>query len=397
MNEVGSMKKITITAISAIALLFMPDIVSAELVPEIQLGVRGVFSTEIKDTDTGSTTTLVDHSDTSVMLGFRQKMFSDYRGRLVIGQQFTDPGSGLGDVFYQHVFVELENRENSFMFGKSRADTSLIEFPTLRDDDALLYSQILNPFAQTAEIESEEHQFADVLKLSRLFDQKYRVKVYGAHFTEDPETEFDINGVGVVLDYSVPETQRWNRAVLDQIGFGYNVFLDVDNSISGGKETLSAAAFSIVLNIKPDPVHFWDLRHQTIYNLGLDNITTMNDMQDVTKARSVATMNSLRYLYRKYERPLAQISAAVGYRNFPDLTQDTDQLQYILSGSYRVGMGFDTGVQLLYQDFDGDLAALFGDNEFKVQAFLSFEFDVAWNNQFDDRDSLLNLEHRYIP
>ncbi len=370
-----------------------------ELSPEFQLGARGVMSLNFDDTSEGSSSQINDFSDSSLTVGFRQKLYNRYRGQLVIGFQFPDADSDLGQLYFHQVFIKIEDRTNILKIGRSRVRSALIEFPTLRDDDALHFTDVLNPFSSGEN--TEESQYGDVFEVARIFGQRYWLRVHSEHFTKTPapgtqETDFDMNALGVSFEYRVPESQRWNREVLNQAGIGFNSFRDVSRT-GGGDGTLKNIIFSAVLNVRPDPVHFWDLRHQTIYNLGFDDVKRVADFGDMTRAKSVSAFTSLRYLYRKLERPAAQLSASYGYKTFPDLTKDTSQQQYVVNGFYRLGSNFDAGLQLQHLRFHGDLKDLFGGNETRVQFALIFSVDQSWNRQFDDRDSLLNLEHGYIP
>jgi len=40
---------------------------------------------------------------------------------------------------------------------------------------------------------------------------------------------------------------------------------------------------------------------------------------------------------------------------------------------------------------------MIGEHETEVQVALIYSIEQLWNSQFDDRESLLNLEHGYIP
>ena len=375
-----------------------PSLSMAELVPEIQLGVRGIFSLDYADRSGSSETTLVNADDTAILLGFRQKLYSDYRGRLVIGLKFNDPDSPLGDVFYHHIFMGIESERSEFSIGRSRARTSLVEFPTLRDDDLLITSDILNPFASSTELESEDHFFAEMLTGSHLLADRLWITAQVSSFTEDPAEDFDINSAALLIEYMVPETQRWNRKVLQQIGVQFHAFLDVDNTFTGENEDIMGGTASLVLNLRPDPVNFWDLRTQVQYSEGLDEVKSVGNYRHLAQARALSATASLRYLHRRLEWPRTQFAATIGYRDMPDLTTDTRQLQFILNGLRRIGTGFDAGLQFSYRNYEGDLESLFGaGDETTIQAFLTYEFDARWNDQFDDRDSLLNLEHGYIP
>jgi hypothetical protein len=268
--------------------------------------------------------------------------------------------------------------------------TQLIEFPTLRDDDALFYTAILNPHLEEIR-DSEEIFFADVLEYSRIFGQRFRLTLHGDHFKEEPEDDFELNAYGLALAYEVPESRRWDRGVLQQAG------AEVVRQLLDGEDDLTNAVASLVLNVRPDPVHFLDLRLQGVYTDGVDGLDEIVASGDLARAKSLAGYSSLRYLYRRYERPTAQVSVMAGYRNYPDLAADSSQGIIAANALYRIGAGFDIGLQVIRQSFDGNPADLFGNDETVVQAFLTWEFDQSWNRQFDDRDSLLNLQHGYIP
>ncbi len=370
--------------------------------PEIQLGAMGTMSFNGEFTSEDNTSELNDFSDTGLLIGFRQKLYSDYRGQMVIGFQFPDADSDLGQLFFSQVFLKVEDKSNILKMGRSRVRNALIEFPTLRDDDALDFTDVLNPFSSGEN--SEESQYGNVLEVSRIFGQRYWLNIHGEHFTETPEppdiseTDFSLNAVGLSFEYRVPEIQRWNRGILDQIGIGFNSFLTdrlgYDSEIDKALKNISLSA---ILNIYPDPVHFLDVRHQTIYNLGFDEVEQLTDYASLTRTSSLATFTSLRYLYRRLERPTAQLSASFGYKVFPNPSDSTNQLNFVANGFYRIGENFDVGLQFQYLSFSGDLEELFGENESRIQFALTYSIDQSWNEQFDDRDSLLNLEHGYIP
>jgi len=391
--------KTTYLSITLLVLGF--SLASAQVSPEIRLGARGVMSFNVDARSDETSSAINDFSDTALLLGFRQKLYNKLRGQLVVGFQFPDADSELGQVFYHQVFVKLENKSNMLKLGRSRVRSALIEFPTLRDDDALLFTDVLNPFSNGEN--TEDNQYGNVIEGTHLFGQRVWLRVHGEHFTESPvapataEADFGLNALGLSLQYRVPETQMWNRPFLQQVGLGLNNFLtDRRGFTSEIDQALKNVSFSTILNVRADPVHFWDIRHQTIFNLGFDEIVRVDDFAAMARTKSVATFTSLRYLYRKLERPTAQLAVSLGYKAFPDLLNDTNQLQAVAYGFYRLGENFDVGLQYQFLNYSGDLKTLFGDNEHRIQFSLVFAIDQTWNNQFDDRDSLLNLEHGYI-
>lgn len=383
-------------------MIFISTKAPAQVKPEIQLGTRGVVSFNV-DSQRGKTSSAVnDFSDSGLLIGFRQKLYNNFRGQLVIGFQFPDANSDLGQLFFHQTFVKLENQLNIVKIGRSRVRSALIEFPTLRDDDALFFTDVLNPFSSGES--TEDNQYGNVIEAAHVFGQRVWLRIHGEHFTETPvppatsETDFSLNAAGASLIYRVPRTQVWNRPFLQQLGLGFNNFLtDRPGYSSKFDRALKNVSVSMILNLKPDPVHFLDFRHQTIYNAGFPEVNRVSDFGEMARAKSVSTFTSLRYLYRRLERPTAQLAASFGYKTFPDVTNSTNQWQVVANGFYRLGENFDVGVQLQYKRFEGDLKTLYGDNELRIQFGFVFSIEQSWNNQFDDRESLLNLEHGYIP
>ena len=370
--------------------------------PEIQLGVRGLTSFNIDIGADKTTSAVNDFSDTGILLGFRQKLYNKYRGQFVIGLQFPDADSDLGQIFFHQTFLKVEDKSNVLKMGRSRVRSSLIEFPTLRDDDALAFTDVLNPFS-TGE-NTEDNQFGNVLELTHIHNQRYWFRVHGEHFTQTPiapatsETDFSLNALGFSFEYRVPEKELWNRPIFQQIGIGYNNYLmDKSNIPDEYGKILGNVILSTIVNLRRDPVHFWDVRSQIITGLGFDNINDITTYNELTRARSIGSFTSLRYIYRKLERPTVQLAVSGGYKIYPDLTNTSSQIQVIGNIFYLLGENFDVGVQIQYQSYKGDLTNIYGSEETRVQFSLIYSLDQLWNNQFDDRESLLNLEHGYIP
>ncbi len=374
----------------------------AQVSPEIQLGARGVMSFNTDITGNKKATSVNDFSDTGLLLGFRQKMYGNFRGQLVIGLQFPDADSDLGQVFFHQTFIKIEDQKNILKMGRSRVLSALIEFPTLRDDDALLLTDVLNPFSSGAN--TEDNQYGNVIEASHVFAQRYWVRLHGEHFTKSPkaplssETDFSLNALGLALEYRVPETQIWNRPRIQQLGLSLNNFLTDRKGYSNRFDrTLKNILVSGIFNLWPDPVYFVDARFQVVYNLGFDDVKRINTFYDLTRATAAAHFFSLRFLYRKLERPTLQLALSGGFNVFPNLTRETRQWQVIANAFYRLGENFDLALQIQHSQFSGDLKAMYGKSETRFQFGFVYSVDQRWNKQFDDRNSLLNLEHGYIP
>jgi len=389
-----------------LAVLFVSHDGLAQVAPAIQLAGRGVMSFNTYNRTGGvvvdENSAISDFSDSGILLGIRQKLYNNYRSRFVVGFQFPDADSDLGQVFFHQVHFQVENKWSIFRIGRSRVRTSMIEFPTLRDDDAIRFTDVLNPFSSGKN--TEESQFGNVVEAGLIIKQRLHLVVHGEHFTKTPvppsisEDDFSLNAIGGSMEYRVPRVQRYNRNIITQVGVSLNNYLTKRAGYSSAYDrALKNVIISAVFNLIPDPVYFLDLRHQTIINLGFEEVTELNTFQDLARAKSLSNFTSLRFLYRKLERPTAQLSLSFGYKTFPDLVNETNETTIVVNGFYRLGENLDIGLQYQFMKLKNDLLKLYPERQHSVKLALVYSFEQFWNEYYDERDSLLNLEHGYLP
>tara|TARA_R110000744_G_C19354162_1_gene560682 strand:- start:64 stop:1242 length:1179 start_codon:yes stop_codon:yes gene_type:complete len=391
MNNVktNKMKKL----IYLIVLFF--GIANAQITPEFEIGAKGVFSGNL-NLNSEESSAVSDFSDTQLLMGLSQKLYNNWRAQFVLGLQFPDANSNLGEVFYNNIFIRLEDQKNMIKVGRTIAQTNLNEFPTLRDDDAQQFTYALNPFSDG--INTERDQYANVLEYTHIFKQRFFVSVHGENFYDSLEPDdFRLNSTGLTLMYKVPESQRWNRNVIQEIGLSYNnYFTDRQGYSNDFDASVKNLLFSTTLNLKPDPINFIDFRFQAIQNFGWDEVNTLNDYFDYTRTESSTVFGTFRYLKQKLERPHYQVSIGGGYKSLPNLEVDSNQLLFIANSFYRIGQNFDIGLQYRYTENTGFTEGLFGKNEHRIQLAVVYSFSKIFNKQFGDRQDLLNLEHNYI-
>lgn len=366
-----------------------------QITPEFEVGAKGVFSGNL-NFNSDESSAVSDFSDTQLLLGLNQKLYNNWRAQFVLGLQFPDANSNLGEVFYNNIFIRLEDKTNIFKVGRTLAQTNLNEFPTLRDDDAQQFVYALNPFSDG--VNTERDQYANVLDYTHIFKQRFFVSIHGENFYDSLEPDdFRLNSMGLSIVYRVPESQRWNRNIVQQVGLSYNnYFTDRSGYSNDFDSSVKNLLFSTILNLKPDPINFVDFKFQAIQNFGWDEITELNDYFDYTRTQSTSLFGSLRYLKQKLERPHYQISVGGGYKSLDNLSVDSGQLMFITNGFYRLGENFDIGLQYRYTENAGFTQNLFGKNEHRFQLALVYSFSQIFNKQFGDRGDLLNLEHNYI-
>ncbi len=366
----------------------------SQVLPEIELGVKGVVSANIGINSAGVSSAVSDFSDSQILLGFRQKLYNKWRGQMVFGMQFPDADSDLGQVFYNHVFIQIEDKKNIIKIGRSSTRTILNEFPTLRDDDALYFNYSLNPFSTGSN--TQDNQYGNVIEYTRILAQRYWLSFHGENFSNLSKPEsFELNSFGFSFLYIVPESQRWNREVLQRLGFSYNNYVTDDAGYEGFDRYLKNVLGTVTLNLLPDPVHLIDFKFQGIYNIGLAGVDSVKSYSDYVRTPSMTTFATLRYLYRKLERPLLQLSLGVGFKSF-ELLPDSKQGILISNVFYRVGENFDIGFQYRYTENSAGLADIFPASAHRFQFSFVYTVNQIFNKHFDDRNSILNLEHNYI-
>jgi hypothetical protein len=377
-----------------------------EVLPQIEIGFKtittgnyynnkGTASLNIPALNEGDQA-LTDFSDSYLMLGVSQKLYKGWRGQMVLGITFPDVNAGLGQVFYNQVMMKVENKKNIIKLGRTTSQTTLTGFSTFRDDDALQYNYVLNPFSSG--INTQDNQYANVLEYTRIFGQRIYATFHGENYMDfQSPNQLDINGLGGSLVYRVPESQVWKRNVLQQIGISVNNFINTPLKMNDeSKKTLTSLVGAATFNIKPDPVHFIDFKVQVIQNFGLDEVKDITDYVSYTRTKGTSYFGMLRYLNRKLERPRYQVSAGFGYKNFSNVGNNTKQWIFISNLFYRIGNNFDLLFQYRYNQNKGELIPLLGESQHRFQAGIAYTFSKIFNNQFDDRNSILNLEHGYI-
>ncbi|NOY36021.1 MAG: hypothetical protein GXO83_00420 [Chlorobi bacterium] len=383
--------KIYLSVILSVALV---SVTRAQVSPEIELGAKGVMSGNIVVDNANTASAVSDFSDSQILLGFKQKLYSAWRGQMVFGFQFPDADSDLGQVFFNHVFLTVENHKNIFKLGRSTTKTIINEFPTLRDDDAISFNYSLNPFSIGSN--TQDNQYGNVIEYTHIFRQRYWFTFHGENLANlSSPTDFSLNAFGASFLYIVPGSQRWNRNVLQRIGMSYNNYLTDRPGYSGYEEALKNILGTVTINVFPDPVHFVDFRIQGIYNIGFSEIDSINSYRNYVKTPYFSTFGTVRYLYRKLERPFIQVSAGMGYKSFSSVA-GSNQFIGITNIFYRLGEHFDLGFQYRYLHNYGETGSLFGQKQHRFQLALVYSIDQIFNNQFDDRNSILNLEHGYI-
>jgi hypothetical protein len=267
----------------------------------------------------------------------------------------------------------------------------MVAFPTIREDDLLAYTRLLNPFS-SGEL-SEEHSYGNVAAVTLNSGLKRFATIYGQHLLNTAEDAggSGINSGGVTFQYlAAPGVENLERVT--QWGVGYERRA-VPNRLGGASNALMASG---VINLQPSMVRRVDLRlfGSTTFGNSTDAFTTETD---AFRADATAVAASLRYLKTPFGHPGGQIALTAGYRHYAKVS-NADSFGIALTGVKRLGQGFDLVSQYAWEHRDEALAAVAGGrNEHRVEFGFVFNFQSTINKHISPRRTLLNTRHQYIP
>ncbi|GAB4255184.1 hypothetical protein [Deferrisoma sp.] len=336
----------------------------------------------------------VNVADTSLLLRADRRLFDKSVGGAVVGLEFPDPDADFQDtVFFHQVYAFLWDRTYQVELGRTKLRNFLVEFPTLRDDDLLGFTEIQNGFS--ASNTEEYHQFGNHLALDLFWLERFlQATGYLAQRIETDEAgevkeEFDVNSGGLQVQFTRPEALRF-AGRLRQLGFGWDA-QRVDRDGDTWKHAFLAGG---VVNLTMDPLDHWEAMAQVIYDTGAgDPDLTTERGRAAAEALSVVAAVNYRHATFQLLRWKAGLTAA--YKDYRD--EDAAEWSAVPTLQYRLGDGVGLLVQYRYTQRTGDLADAVGfDREHTVQVGLSFDFETTFNDYIGERQSILNLEHGYV-
>ncbi|MBL4632525.1 MAG: hypothetical protein JKY56_01560 [Kofleriaceae bacterium] len=390
--------KLTLAAAVAIAAVGLAPRVSEaqEVQPELTLGMETLGSIGANystgENSGAGATGIVDFSDTALLVRSRIQLYPNIRGGSAIGLQFPDADSELGAVFFHQAYAFLEGQHFDLKIGRSRLQSSVIEFPSVRDDDLLSYTDALNPMASGST--TEDHQFGNVLEATGIIRTKYFLSVHAEHLFLTPgdqnSEDFTLNSVGTTIAYrNIPA--RIDTGRVREIGAAFNYY----NAKGDGRAAVWNTILGGAVNLNPDPIHLIDIRLQGIYTNG-DGDGTLTDPNSTFRAQSMHGAAALRYLYSKSTIPTFQLALVGGHARYFDSKETS--WSSIANGFYSLGADFSVGAQYQVESYSQGLRVALGTAEYdhRVQAVLRFGFEFTVN-PLPKRNSILNTEHSYIP
>ncbi len=385
------MKKVAfILVVMGFGLLVQPVLaleVDREVMPRITIGGRIISTIDIVDFDSDpNAENEINIEDSALLTRFDKRLYGGGVAGAVLGLREE------GDKVQFHeanVFYWNQNIESTI--GRTRLRNTLIEFPTLRDEDLLTYSHVGN-----ASSNEELHQlYGKQFSVDWVLDKKYQ-KIGAWAGSREDETGlavdgFDSYGIGYV--YEISEDLRYVKR-LRHAGI---LFDQQKVNLPIKDEWMDALIMGAEFNLNMNPLRNWSMGLQAIINNGVEGIsaadlTSANAVANRARAKSRALIASIRLINRPNLLTRWQAAINLAYKDYSDINNAS---QWTLAPGfvYTLGQGVDLLGQVSYTDYD---ASLGGGADTLIQFGIAFSFDARFNDSIGERTSILNMEHGYI-
>jgi hypothetical protein len=171
-------------------------------------------------------------------------------------------------------------------------------------------------------------------------------------------------------------------------------------SLGSGDEWMNAFITGIEFNLNERPDQNWSMAAQAIFNEGVGTITSADILHDNldavsnrARAESDALVLSIKYTRRPHLLTRWYAALNLAYKDYKQVN-DAEQWSLAPVFMYRLGQGADLLGQLVYTDYGTGLG---GGSDTSIQLGLSFSLESSFNENIGERNSIMNLEHGYIP
>ncbi len=338
----------------------------------------------------------INFSDSSLAFGAAQRLYHGAIGSFTLGGLTIDEANtGTGkQIFLHQAFLDFQELRFEGYVGRTNTPSAqIVMFPTVREDDLVDYTSVLNPFSDGKNI--EEHRYSNVAALA--FNQGLHsfINVHAQHQIDSAgvgESGTGLNSFGVSYQFlGNPALTSIERVPSWGIGLEHRA---VKQSAGGSSTVVYGGG---VLNLRPSVTNKLDLRLLAQASFGNDT-NTLTSLNDSYRADQQSIALSLRNLYSPFGRPSSQWALTAGFKRYSKIS-DASSFGVALSYAKSLGAGFDFVSQVGYERRSNAIAGAFGGrNDSAVfQIGLVFNFGSTFNQQVGPRRSPTNLLHKYIP
>ncbi len=370
--------------------------------PQIELDGVGIGTLDLGlNRQTGadggrSSSSRINLSDSALLLGASQRLYkAGAVGSLVIGGEATDQtnsGNLNNQLFLHQGYADYQSRNTEAYIGRTNTPTKFIQFPTLRGDDLINFTDLPNPYSSGANTEEPRYSNVGAVILTRNLRDFANLHVqHLIRSAGDIHDDQGLNSYGInFLHEPPPGLEAIQKIVSYQLGYERQ---SIGRTQGGASNIIYGGG---VINLRPSPVNRVTLSVQDIYSNGND-LSRFTALTDTFRAASNTAAASLAYLHSPFGKPGYQLALTAGYKDYSKV-HDAGSYGLALTGVKRLGDGFDLVGQYTYQHRNPALAAVSGGStDHSVQVGFVFNFTSIFNNTIGPRRSLLNLQHQYIP
>lgn len=339
----------------------------------------------------------VNISDSAITIGASERLYRGGIGSLNIGGlalDQTNVGKGT-QLFLHQAFVDYQTLGLEAYAGRTDNPTAqVVTFPTLRGDDLISFTNLLDPFSNGDNV--EEHRYSNVAAVT--FNQgltnyeNFHVQHLIDSSANGTPSNTGLNSYGVSFQHlGLPGLETIEHVISYGAGYESRAVARADG---GTSQAIYAGG---VVNIKRSLLNLVDFRVLDNYTFG-NNLNSFRNVSDTFRANSNAVTAAVRYLHSPFGKPAYQLSLTAGYKSYKNIG-GADSLGLALTGVKRLGDGFDGVAQYVYQHRGNALAAAYGGSheDSSFQLGFIFNFDATFNRSVGPRRTLLNMEHQYIP
>ncbi len=338
----------------------------------------------------------INFSDSSLSVGAAQRLYHGAIGSLTLGGLTLDEANtGTGrQIFMHQAFLDFQELRFEGYVGRTNTPSAqIVMFPTVREDDLVDYTSVLNPFSDGRNV--EEHRYSNIAAVALNQGLNHFINVHVQHQIDSAgvgESGTGLNSYGVSYQFlgspaltSIERVPSW----------GIGVEQRAIKQSAGGSSTVVYGGG--VLNLRPSVTNKLDLRllAQASFHNDTNVLTSLNDSYRADQ-QSIAL--SLRNLHSPFGRPSSQLALTAGFKRYSKIS-DASSFGVALSYAKSLGAGFDFVSQLGYERRSNAMAAAFGGHKDSAvfQIGLVFNFASTFNQQVGPRRSPTNLLHKYIP
>lgn len=365
--------------------------VDREVMPRITLGGRVMTTLDNYDWDTNKTKEdEINLEDSAFLARFDKRVYDGGVAGAILG--FKEDGDA---VKFHQLNAFYWNKDFAVTVGRTRLRNTLIEFPTIRDDDLKDYTHVANASSNDQDFDG---MYGKVVTLD-FFDSKLQsfggwvgTRRNGTGFTTAPD---GIDSYGLNYVYEVPDDTRYVEWIRHA-----GVSLDSQKvQLSSGEDRINSIIAGIEFNLNMRPDKNWSMAVQAISTDGAGTITSADIVNSNTdaasnraRAASTSLVTSIRYTGRPKLLTRWQAALTAAYKDYSDVSNAT-QWSIAPSFVYTLGQGVDLLAQVKHTSYGSGLGDG-SDNTYQVG--ISFSFDTMINDNIGERKSILGLEHGYI-